>query len=354
MGLMDMRVNTVSIDYFKQMISKSKLKLEEPRLSESVKVNIRDMQNVFGEYIDEEKKRENVSVSLDQMLRDLSDKMCKDLDGLKLSVWKNIQVLCWSVRKYNAPQINYHKDSIDVEDLVSKTLKIYDKSDKQFYHAAKSIFSDKHTLIYLNELDVNNYYRCRYLQRNFIACDQKGYNAYPSFIHETQHSIDHKLFYNIPALFGELGPIFFETLMNDSLNKSGNYIGIYGERINDHNQLMKDIYDYVRVLEKFENKGRTLTIENAGSILEVEDEAELAALYSFYNNDDAIDSVKYILSFMKAIQIRDLYYNSKKEGIARLKDAISGNDLKINYASLINDYEYFLKELETKSKVKKF
>lgn len=348
-----MRVNAVSKQYFRQMISKSNLILTEQKLDENIKINIRDMQKVFEQYIDENQKENKAIVSFEDMLKNLTDKMNGDLEKIKLSTWKNIQSLCWNVRKYQATENNYHTDKIELEDLIQTTLKVYDRADKQMYLCAKSILKDKHTLIYLNNLDINNYYRCRYLQLNFIACDATGYSAYPSFIHESQHSIDHKLFKDIPPLFWELAPIFFETLMIDLLNKSGKHLGLYGERINNHNMLMNEIYDYVRILEKFENKGKILTAKNTSSILEVEDESELASLYSFYNNDDAIDSVKYIISFMRAIQIRKLYYNSKKQGIMELKDVVAGNNLKINYSSLIYDYEMFINEIETKNKVKK-
>lgn len=345
-----MKIQTVSKDYFRDMLAVNNFKLDQSGItSERLEV----MQTVFTEYVSGESISTKPDFNVEQMLRKLSEKMNQDLEKIPMKTWKNIRLMYLQMRKYRALDRKYLTSSVSPDELVAKTLKLYKKADKEFYMAAKSILENRKTVFYFNNLGIDQYYRCSTLNRNFISCNVSGYNTYPSFIHELQHGIDFKLFPNIVPFYDELNPIFFETLMCDELNKWNARPGIYGERIDNHNHLMRAVFNYVEILERFDNKGRWLTRSNVGSILGVDSEAELRKLFNKYYYDNLVQSVVYIMSFMQAIRIREIYYDSKKTGMKQLQDKLTGIDRKVGYSELIRSYDDFISEIE-KSRVKKY
>lgn len=345
-----MKINVVTKDYFKNALQTNKYKLER---SKKMNDHFKTIQTVFSEFVTGERDIPRVNVSTEEMIKNLSDKMNKELETIKLQTWKKIQLMCWRLRKYRALDCVYANKSLSNEEIVEGTLKLYRDVDREFYLAARTLLEDRKTHLYFNDLGVNTFYNCADLNYKFIACSLVGYNTYPSFAHEVQHGIDFELFPDTFLLYDELDPMFFEILMCDKLNKDNLYPGIYGERIDEHNLLMESIFDYVKILDKFDRKGRNLTLQNICWIFEIESEENLKEIYDQYYYDELLDSLTYVISFMQAIEIRELYYNSKKDGIMQLKNKLTGVDCRLNYESLINSYENFINEID-KCKVKSY
>lgn len=357
-GADTMKLNTVNRNYFQNKLEESESVLSKKEISKNTEDEIKIMQTVFKKYCGikpEPEEKKDLTVS--EMLENLNQKLKEYLSKIDISTWRRIQDVCWSVRKYECFNHSYRNKIVDINDLANESLKIYKSADKEFYLAAKTTLEDKNTLIYFNNLGIDNHFRCRYLDNNIISCYRDGYGTYPAFIHELQHDMDKRIFTNIQYIYSELAPIFFETLMCDHINKKGNYKGLYGFRIKNNNALMKSIFNNVEILNRFYNRGKELTSKNAGYILNIDSTAELRVLYDEIYNDNLIDSVKYMLSFMKAIHIRHMFYDYKKEGITRLKEAVSGASTDINYSLLMKEYDAYTFEIEnlgTKKYTKRF
>lgn len=342
-----MKFNSINEEYFKRMNVISSLMVTNPIFDEKTKIEIRNMQSTFNKYISPRQSTgETISITTDEALANLTDKMNNDLSKLSLKSWKKLQEFCWSVRKIKALDNTYPEVKIKIEDLIKCSLKVYKKTNKQIYLMAKEMIESDKFLIYFNDLGINSFYDCTYLDRKIIACENKDYNSYSSFIHELQHGIDKEMFYDRAYFFTELSPIFFEIIMCDYLNKKGSYEGLYDKRINNFNDLLKEIYAYTRILKNFDRNERKLTVENYKSILGVENVEKLAEFYNECYYDDFNVSVKYVLSFLKSLEIRRLYYQNKKAAIKKLKDIIIGVDNEVKLSKLKKEYDIFINEIE--------
>lgn len=352
-----MKFHSVDKKYFEKIISINNLKLSMPEISKETENGIKKMQVVFENYVGLKENKSEQNLTTEEILSKLSDIFKSDLATIDLKTWKRIQDLCGKITKSSYTDCIYSAPSLTIKDLIRVSLKIYKGASKELYLKAKNIIRDDRTMIYLNDVNMDNNYDCQALDCNFIACSNIGINTYPRFIHELQHSIDKQTLIKQAYIYIELAPIFFETLMCDYWNTKGDYKGLYSFRIKDNSEIMREFYEYVKILEKFDVHGQNLTISNAEDILGVDSKEQLQKIYNIIEPDDYMESIKYILSFLRSIQLRDIYYNDKKEALKQLNDASLGNDLKINYSSLARDYEKFNDEigkLYLKTKGKRF
>ena len=239
-------------------------------------------------------------------------------------------------------------ENISVQNLANVSLKIYKKASKEYYLAAKKLLESRNTYVYLNNRKVSNYFDCSALRSRFIACAREGLETYSTFSHETQHGVDDMMFEVKHPIFIELGPMFFEILTNDYVEKRYDGRNLYYGRLKNHNRIMSSVYEYARLLRIFDARGRKIDYSNYQMILGINTIEELIKFYNVMMKDNFISGVKYVLSFMKALELREMYYNDKKSAIQALKVCTSGDKTKINYTTLPNAYEKFLIELDQK------
>ncbi|MBE6138492.1 MAG: hypothetical protein E7173_01955 [Firmicutes bacterium] len=345
-----MRIRTVNQDFFQGHLDNSELELIISDLSEKEKREIVCMQGVFREYlgITTPSTQPKTKITTEQMLEKLSNKMNSDLTSISLKLWIKIQRICWETRKPSYDEYQPDCVEVKVEDLAELSLKVYKQADKEFYLMAKKILESGNTLVYLNDLGINNHFRCAALRQNFIACAYAGKQTYSNFSHELEHGVDDILFAQKYPLYKELPPIFFESLVNDAVGKRTDFSGLYDDRIGNHNGMMNDIFEYVRILRLFDANGRNLTSKNVSAVLGITTFKELEELYKTMMTDAFIDGVNYILSFMKAIQLREVYYNDKTAAIKLLIAITNGEDRTVGSEALLQSYERFLSELDGK------
>lgn len=345
-----MKIHTVNETFFENILLQSQFDLTDPELSSCEKTDIKLMRGAFKEYlgIKDDKQKPTKLISVREMLEQISAKFNWYLEVFPIEECMKVQSMCWSIRKYNCANYSAESKRINVQELANVSLKVYRGVSKEYYLAAKQFLTSPNTLVYLNDRTRNNYFECSALGCYFVTCQNQGLAAYSAFGHETQHGVDGMMFDDMYPIFAELGPIFFETLIDDYVENRFHAANLHLDRLKNHNFSMNTLLGYLNMLKKFDDNGRTIIPGNIGSTLGVNTADELAKVYTLIMKDHFLRSMTYVLSFMKAIELREIYCCDKNSAIQQLQACTGGYDIRIDYATIIKSYENFLAELDRK------
>lgn len=247
---------------------------------------------------------------------------------------------------------HFNDDLVPIETQLEYTLKNYELHSKILLPYAKDLFYNNPTHIQIKE-----YFECTSYCEYFKILDKSLLLIDPTeegFIlnHETEHYIERsmKLPNNDPYL--ELGSIYFELLFNDLYyEKEGVLIPC---KIEDAEVDLDMLVDYLIVIKKFAQTNFQVSNEDFKNIivekLQVIPEEIKEYLQEGIENDYMEDNIIYLISLLKAIELRNITLTSKQDSFDILNPFLSNKKLIFNPSKkLFKIYEDYVEEIKQKS-----
>ena len=201
---------------------------------------------------------------------------------------------------------------IDINEAANYTLDNYKYNAPLFYSYAYELLKNKKiNLIHETPLDSSSY--CFYsdiLQLPFIVIGTDDEAS--ALNHEIQHAIEYLLGITTNPYYSEFGPIYFETLFNDHLyNQFGSAaLSSNLNRIYDAKKQLEIIKCYLYCLCIFSykdfNVDDDLFFETFQEITGLENKDLIKFLNEEIIEQELNETLSYLFSFLKAIEIRNL------------------------------------------------
>lgn len=247
---------------------------------------------------------------------------------------------------------------LSIEEQEEITIKNYEKNSKYFLKFAKEIFSNKpsNKIQVVNNLFYSSFcYYSDLLMHPLIVVDPNE----DIFIlnHEVQHGIEALNQYDISKPFLELGPIFFELLFTDEFFSEKHYLTskTYQSRINDTNFYIKIISNYFKAIEIFSKNNFDISNEYFIKVLTetmgIKQNNLIKFLNEMNNSDDYEEYICYLLSHLKAIELRHISKSYSGDVSEILIPYIQKNKFNFNInKDSIKIYEDYVKEMNQKAK----
>lgn len=298
---------------------------------------------------------------------DLNDKKSKKIFGelkdlfLKEIMWLyynlDKKLIDWLIELASAEifnqEINMQNVKIPIEKQLDYTLRNYETYSKKLLSYAKDLFFNKPNLIQIAE---NSSSFCEYFKiiekaLVIINPEEAGY----VLNHETEHFIERQLGLPNNDPYLELGSIYFELLFTDLLyEKEG--ILIRG-KIKDMGYDITVISEYLIVAKEFAKYNFQVSDEIFKKVfLEkiyiIPEELE-EYLEKQLEDDNIANGLIYLISFLKAIELRELTLTSNEDSFDILKPYLQSKKLIFNPSTkLFSTYEKYIDEIKQKSLTK--
>ena len=235
--------------------------------------------------------------------------------------------------------VPYDEDKIvSLEEQEFLTLKTYEKHSKKLLECAQKILSPYPTC---QIHEVQNFGHSSYefysvlANLPFIVVDPTA----GSYIlnHEVQHGCEFILDINNNDLYIELGAILFELLNNDMFIEENGFIYAYsyGDRISDNNMFLKDLRVIFKIMKDLAKFNFVVSDEEFEKILDNHLKLTkkrnvkyyLTKEYSIYEIEE---SLIYLLSHLKAMELREQLRNFKGDKLNVLNKYISKSEVDFN------------------------
>lgn len=253
---------------------------------------------------------------------------------------------------------SYHFDDtlVPIEKQLEYTLRNYELHSKILLPCAKDLFYNKPTHIQIKE-DFETTSFCEYfkiLDKSLLLLDPD--EAWYILNHETEHFIEQilKLPKNDPYL--ELGSIYFELLFTDLYyEKEG--ILLPG-KIEDTDFDLDYLTDYLIVIKEFAKTNFQVSNDFFKNIF-IEKLQVIPSELEEYLQEEIetgymIDNIIYLISLLKAIELRNLTLTTKQDSFDILKPYLESKKLIFNPTyDLFPIYENYIEDLHQKSLNKK-
>lgn len=262
-----------------------------------------------------------------------------------------ILITSFITRHRNERKISYKKVNIDSEDVLNKGMDFFKNYDEEFYNIIKQLISHKENLYDFHNREKEDD-RCVFLIHKKLpvvhVCNTQSINLYGITVHEMQHQIDFMYRYlrgsknpNYNTLLEECSAILTEILFCDQFqqkNSSSDEINnLYLERIKNIEQDASFMLKYLKIMKYLcANKNKFPKINLLVEYFEKHHiEVTESLLIKYINklhNYNLYGAIKYLFSYLLALDIREIYYNNPYEAINKIKQIIN---LKVyNFNSL--------------------
>ena len=244
--------------------------------------------------------------------------------------------------------------TMSLDEAAKTTLKNYKMNASAMYNFAKTILEPKQGIIQEAVLNTSSY--CFYsdiLQLPFIVVDPLDDAG--CLNHELEHGIEYLMGTRPHFFYSEFGPIFFELLFCDESYKK------YGKSsLAMHITRIKETEDYLNVLAVYFCAMKIFSLRNYDvseqfflETFEYFSNVENDNLIDFLNdefvNSQIIESITYVLSFLKAIQVRELANNGGNQSGASFNDIVFSKKFKFKIPdSNYQLYEKYIEEIKQK------
>lgn len=265
-----------------------------------------------------------------------------------------------SLSEKNIVTLDKHESYIKYvmpDEIINTTLKIYDSYLPDLSGQARFIINNKNNLINFSLesfIESECFYIC---QLPFINVCEYQKNPY-DFIHELQHGIEKTLNYNTHLYFKEVGPILLETLYIDYLVNSNdeNAATLYFHRINECSYILEYLNKYFNCILELQKFNFNVDMPKFIEILKKNKlfDSKRANIVNILCESDIYELLMYLLSFLKSLELRNVFYQNKNEGFKLLNGLLNSKEnivLNINDISL--NYENYLLEICQKMNSKK-
>lgn len=244
-------------------------------------------------------------------------------------------------RKFNMDEISYH------------ILNVYKKYSDILYKHAKSIINSPYNQIKgSNDIYTSSCVSVSLERKSFLIIDIDDLTN--TFIHELQHGIEYNLSLPIHEFYLELGPMVFEKLYCDEVDKCDNLGAWYEnlERMNDIFLCLSYIAPYIKVMYEFSERNFDVDDETfINTFIKhdlLDDDVCFETLTEELKTDiycfNIVDYIKYIVSYFKSIDIYEKIKVDSECGINELFHCL-GQEY-IDFSITDQDIDRYKKHIE--------
>lgn len=334
-----------AIEKIDMMLSNQDLSNEEIELLEEEKLYLYDSLGIIPYADDKCSSLRDAEVYLHR----ITEKMYKYYNNIGLETINNLISIASFITKHRSERkISYKKINIDSEDVLNKGINFFKNYDEEFYNIIKILVNNKENLYDFNSNNDKNDC-CVFLIHKKLPVvhvyNTPSINLYGTMVHEMQHQIDFMYRYsrgnknpNYNTLLEECSAILTELLFCDQFNSSSGEINtFYLERIKNIERDSSFMLKYLRIMKYLcSNTNRFPKINLLVEYFEKHNIEVTESLLIKYINKlhvyNLYGAIKYLFSYLLALDIREMYYNNPYEAINKIKHIIN---LKVyNFNSL--------------------
>jgi hypothetical protein len=287
-------------------------------------------------------KPEEKQIDLDEALKRIEKKLINQINKMGMeNIYYTYNIVQFIVRQSNGHETIFEEEVNNRREIFDKTLLFYENLDPLFYNIASQLVNSKHKLYHFSEnpmvID-----ECVFMNYNRLPMvtihDTKNMKLYVKLAHEMQHQIDnvinnHKYpnYSGFNHLLTECSAIFSELLCCDQISNENpslvdcNSLFLY--RINNIDSLSFDLMRYLNLIIKFENNNSKLDINTFYEFYEsnfyMTTEEHMTSYLNHLLEYDIFNSMKYLYSYLIALDLRTIYKSNQKEALSLLKYIIN-------------------------------
>jgi hypothetical protein len=270
--------------------------------------------------------------SFSWMLKQLNKKMKSEIKKIGI---KNLYYFSFIIEniinKKEDYQVAFEK-SIDSKDVINHVISFYKEVDIESYNIINSILKYPKKIYNISN-DPKTIDSCIFKRfYKYPVVNIKNTNNYEmcvKLVHEMQHQVSYvineRIGYNykkINHLLVECTPMFFELLYCDYLNKQGlnnsDVMSLYKRRQKSIDESVSRAKLYIDLLCKYCDKVTPLTISDLENFYSLSNDRLFTNL-SYLLGYDILSDMKYILSYLKSVEINSVYTFDKKEAMGIIK-----------------------------------
>ena len=252
------------------------------------------------------------------------------------------------------------KTNLDLSNQAELTLENYSIHSKKYLSVAEPIIlgEDIQVIEEVNNKEKSSeVFYIDFLQKSFIVIDS---NQAPSILnHEIQHCVEDDLKYITHNMYEELGPHYIEMLFLDILYNRQGYLlsGDYGFRIYDAKELLDVLYGYLSCVIVFARNNFNVSLDTfldtIMNIYGVNLEDAIKIIKTELITTEYLEDMNYLFSYLKAIELRERTFITKRTGDSILEPYINSNRFKFYPSNDFSIYERYIEEMKQKTKILK-
>lgn len=208
---------------------------------------------------------------------------------------------------------------LSMDERMELTIKNYERNSHKFLGIAKKILLDRD----VGQIQVASGYgsychRDSISHKQFIVIDESSESSVLN--HEVEHAIEMYLGYSNNILYDELGSILYEMLFNEVLYDSKGFLDNYNFdfRLNETRLLLDEIAIYFEIMLYFVTRNFNISTNEFVSTFMKYMNRDLDATCDYLReriaSDSIVNSMKYLFSFLKAVELREKYIMNKEAG----------------------------------------
>lgn len=339
--------------FLKENIEKLNNRLSGEYMSKNKRQVIKSSVSLLSSFLENATSYKNDQEDIPLSLKIVLEKMKRDYELVDKKVLDYIIDLS-SITNCEYLSGKYYCD-INPEDIVNSSLEVYRKFIPMLEKTAKKIINDPRRLInFSSESDSDSIcFKPVGLKVPFIAVFD--YKKRPFiFIHELQHGIEIYKNYKNNDYYEETGAILLETLYVDEMirKETSDTANLYYWRINNILSKIQILNSYFLTLQKLNKYNFSVSESKFINILKdsnfILKGNGLRKTFDMRVNGE----LRYIYSFLKSIELRELFYQDKRSGWYTLEKILTNTESYINKSALFSIIclEKYLKEIEQKKK----
>lgn len=339
--------------------------LNKPNISNKVKRELRSNLNTL----------KNLYERNYEFYNDIHFKVPSDLEKLKRIslnkmrlVYKTLgdNLINWLLDLEEREIFNIDEESIEIKtsltlrEQAELTIENYDNHSKKYLDIARPIILGEGINVIEevnNKEDSSEVFYIDFLKKSFIVIDPD--QAPVILNHEIQHCVEDDLKYITHNMYEELGPHYIETLFLDILYNRQGYLlsGDYGSRIYDAKYFLDVLYGYLSCIIVFARNNFNVSLDTfldtIMNIYGVNLEDAIKIIKTELITTEQLEDMNYLFSYLKAIELREKTFITKRTGDSILEPYINSNRFKFYPPEDFSIYERYIEEMKSKTKILK-
>lgn len=218
-------------------------------------------------------------------------------------------------RIFESIKYSIRSTELSLEEKVELTIKNYEKNNPKFLIPAKKIILDNS----VKQIQTVEFYPSWCHHDSITGLSYLIINSLeePCILnHEVEHAIEVAFKYPTNSLYYELGPIYYEMLFNEELYKSRGYLELrdFDFRLDEVEYLLSVISSYFEIMLLFKEKNFDIPtnefFETFCKINSIKPGMVEDYLKEEIANDNIVRDMRYLFSFLKAIELREAKINN--------------------------------------------
>lgn len=311
-------------DYFRKVIDIGKNMLENKKLSRRERQSIRIDIEIFSRYILDDFELKNADCynfstpkNIDKLRDYILFKMKRQYDMLGEDTIRFIIELN-EAGIFEETRGITDITKLSMEEQVELIIKNYERNIPKFVKPASEIMLDNNVRQIQVIDDEDSYCHYDYITRkSYILVNML--DAPCIFNHEVEHAIEEHFNYSTHFLYDELGAILNEMLFNEEIYRLNGYLyeGDYDFRLDGSCYLLNSVYSYFKILLSFASKNFNISTNELIDIFLKFKKIDEKYVLEYLREDIATNymegNIGYLVSFLKAVELRELFINNSKD-----------------------------------------